>query len=137
MTIENQQVVILKLTKDNYDNCCIQMRASLGAHDVINMVKDGYEEPVSKEAEADMVEVQHTILRSGRKKDCKAKSTISQGLDEATFEIIAAAKTSKEVWETLHKTPKGANKVEKIRLQTIRGEFESLQMKFVESITDY
>ncbi|KAI9176592.1 hypothetical protein LWI28_004728 [Acer negundo] len=133
----NAQVVIPKLTKDNYDNWCIQMRALLGSQDVMDIVEDGYTEPASKEAEGTMTEAQTTTLRADRKKDCKAKSIIYQGLDEPTFELIASSKSSKEVWDTLHKTYKGADKVKRIRLQTLRGEFESLRMKSNESIAEF
>ncbi|KAI9175224.1 hypothetical protein LWI28_029217 [Acer negundo] len=66
----NAQVVIPKLTKDNYDNWCIQMRALLGSQDVMDIVEDGYTEPASKEAEGTMTEAQTTTLRADRKKDC-------------------------------------------------------------------
>jgi hypothetical protein len=129
--------LIPKLTKDNYDNWSIQMRALLGAQDVMEVVEEGYEEPASKEAVTALEEEQKTILRAERKKDCKAKSILYQGLDEATFEIIASATSSKEIWETLQKTFRGAEKVKRIRLQTLRGEFESLRMKSSESISEY
>ncbi|KAL5816417.1 hypothetical protein ACOSQ3_024795 [Xanthoceras sorbifolium] len=137
MANNNAHIVIPKLTKDNYDNWCIQMRALLGSQDVMEIVEDGYTEPASKEAEGTLTEAQATTLRADRKKDCKAKSIIYQGLDEATFEIIASAKSSKEVWDTLLKTYKGADKVKRIRLQTLRGEFESLRMKSNESIAEF
>ena len=91
----------------------------------------------SKEAEATMPEARRTTLRADRKKDCKAKSILYQGLDDTTFEIIASVKSSKEIWEILHKTHKGADKVKKIRRQTLRGKFEVLRMKSSESIADY
>ncbi|KAL5854902.1 hypothetical protein ACOSQ4_004704 [Xanthoceras sorbifolium] len=137
MANNNAHIVIPKLTKDNYDNWCIQMRALLGSQDVMEIVEDGYTEPASKEAEGTLTEAQATTLRADRKKDCKAKSIIYQGLDEATFEIIASAKSSKEVWDTLLKTYKGADKVKRIRLQTLRWEFESLRMKSNESIAEF
>ncbi|KAL5810691.1 hypothetical protein ACOSQ4_027259 [Xanthoceras sorbifolium] len=133
----NAHIVIPKLTKDNYDNWCIQMRALLGSQDVIEIVEDGYTEPASKEVEGTLTEAQTTTLKADRKRDCKAKSIIYQGLDEVTFEIIASAKSSKEVWDTLLKTYKGANKVKRIHLQTLQGEFESLRMKSNESIAEF
>jgi len=60
----------------------------------------GYDEPNSKEAEDSLQEAQKQVLKANRKKDNKAK-TIYQGLDKATFEIIASAKTSKEIGEVL------------------------------------
>ncbi|KAG6628040.1 hypothetical protein CIPAW_15G172600 [Carya illinoinensis] len=116
MATGNTQTTIPKLFKDNYDHWCIQMRALLGAQDAMDMVEDGYEESTSKQTEATMTDTRRKIIQSDRKKDCKAKSILYQGPDEATFEIIAPLKTSKEVWETLHKTYRGVDKVEGIRL---------------------
>ncbi|MBE2321338.1 retrotransposon gag domain-containing protein, partial [Solirubrobacter sp. CPCC 204708] len=101
------------------------------------IVEDGYSEFASREAEAALTDAQRTTLKTDRKKDCKAKSILYQGLDESTFEIIASAKTSNEVWEMLQKTYKGADKVKSIRLQTLRGEFEFLCMKSSESISEF
>ena len=53
-------------------------------------------------------------------------------MDEGTFEKILSATTSKEVWEVLQNTHKGVDKVHKVRLQTLIGEFESLNMKELE-----
>jgi hypothetical protein len=38
MTIENTQTLILKLTKDNYDNWCIILKAFLGSQKYIEIV---------------------------------------------------------------------------------------------------
>jgi len=85
----------------------------------MEIVENGYDEPASKEVEATLKEEQKTTLCAERKKDCKARSIIYQGLDEMTFEIIAFATSSKEIWEMLQKTYKGADKVKRIRLQSL------------------
>ena len=82
-------------------------------------------------------EAHKQALKVNRKKDNKAKTIIYQGLDEDTFEIIASAETSKEIWEALQQKYKGADRIKKIHLQSLRGEFELLQMKSLESISDY
>jgi len=101
MTTENTQTLIPKLTKDNYDSWFIRLKAFLGSQECIEIVQYGYEEPESKEAEDALQEVQKQVLKANRKKDNKAKTIIYQGLDESTFEIIALAETSKEIWEAL------------------------------------
>ncbi|XP_038896515.1 keratin, type II cytoskeletal 2 epidermal-like [Benincasa hispida] len=53
------------------------------------------------------------------------------------FETIVNAETSKAAWDKLQLTHRGANRVKKVRLQTLRGEFESLQMKETEVIAEY
>ena len=71
------------------------------------------------------------------KKEKKALFTIYQGVDDATFELIASAKTSKEAWEILKKAFDGVERVKKIRLQSLRADFEALQQEGSESIGDY
>ncbi|CAL0306633.1 unnamed protein product [Lupinus luteus] len=54
---------------------------------------------------------------------------IHQCVDESNFEKISNAKTTKEVWDNLEKCYAGAEKVKKVKLQTLRREYELLQMK--------
>ena len=96
------------------------------AQDVIEIVEDGYEESTSKEAEAIMPEVKRTTLRANKKKDCKTKSILYQGLDDTTFEILTLVNKSKDVQEILQKTHKSVDMVKKIHHQ--KGEFEVLLM---------
>jgi len=137
MTTESIQTLIPKLTKDNYDSWCIRLKAFLGSQECLEIVHYGYDEPESKEEEDALQEAQKQALKVNRKKDNKAKTIIYQGLDEDTFEIIASAETSKDIWEALQQKYKGADRIKKIRLQSLRGEFELLQMKSSESISDY
>ncbi|KAH9752860.1 hypothetical protein KPL71_014876 [Citrus sinensis] len=58
-------------------------------------------------------------------------------LHEDAFEKIAGTTSSKEAWEKLETSYKGAEQVKNVRLQTLRGEFESLHMTASESISDY
>jgi hypothetical protein len=105
------------------------LKAFLGSQECIEIVQYGYDEPESKEAENALQEAEKQVFKANRKKDNKAKIIIYQGLDEGIFEIIAYAKTSKEIWEALQQKYIGADRIKKIRLQSLRGEFELLQMK--------
>jgi hypothetical protein len=137
MTTESTQTLIPKLTKDNYDSWCIRLKAFLGSQECLEIVHYGYDEPESKEEEDGLQEAQKQALKVNRKKDNKAKTIIYQGLDEDTFEIIASAETSHDIWEALQQKYKGTDRIKKIRLQSLRGEFELLQMKSSDSISDY
>ncbi|KAL5789098.1 hypothetical protein ACOSQ2_003986 [Xanthoceras sorbifolium] len=122
------------LKNENYDNWSIKMKALLGAHDVWEVVEKGYTEP---EDESTLSQTQKDSLKDSRKRDKKALYLIYQALDDDGFEKISSASSAKQAWEKLQIPYKGVEKVKKVRLQTLRGEFESLHMKASESISDY
>ena len=53
------------------------------------------------------------------------------------YERIAKAASSKQAWEIIQSAYKGEQRVQKARLQTLRSEFEKLEMKETESIAEY
>ena len=110
------------------------MKALLGSQDVWEIVEKGYNEP---QEGATLSQAQRDSLKDSRKRDKKALYLIYQGLDEDAFEKISEATTAKEAWEKLQTSYKGAEPVKKVRLQTLRSEFETLHMKDAESISDY
>ena len=110
------------------------MKALLGAHDVWEIVEKGYNEPKD---EATLSQAEKDGLRDSRKRDKKALFLIYQALDDDGFEKISSATSAKEAWGKLQPSCKGSEQVKKVRLQTLRGEFESLHMKESESISDY
>ncbi|KAK6137871.1 hypothetical protein DH2020_028379 [Rehmannia glutinosa] len=122
------------LNTSNYDNWSIKMKALLGAHEVWDIVEKGYVEP---QDEATLSQTQKDNLKDSRKRDKKALYLIYQALDDDGFEKISSATTAKDAWEKLQTSHKGAEQVKKVRLQTLRGEFEALHMKESESISDY
>ncbi|KAL8127506.1 hypothetical protein AgCh_014423 [Apium graveolens] len=128
---------IPKLTSTNYGNWSIQMKVLLGSYDNWDIVESGYDEPTDAAAEAALSNAEKMILKETRKKDKKVLYTIIQGVDESTFEKISNAKTAKDAWEILQKSFQGVEKVKKVRLQVLRGEFENLKMKSSENIGEF
>lgn len=110
------------------------MKALLGAHDVWEIIENGY---VDSQDDTGLSQPQRDKLRDARKRDKKALFLIYQALGDDDFEKISSASTAKEAWEKLQNSCKGAEQVKKVRLQTLRGEFESLHMKESESVSDY
>jgi hypothetical protein len=53
------------------------------------------------------------------------------------FEKIIYDTSSKDAWEILKSSTFRVDKLNKVRLQTLRTEFESLMMKESESVGDY
>ncbi|KAI0515873.1 hypothetical protein KFK09_008541 [Dendrobium nobile] len=98
------------------------------------MVEKGY---IEHQEEAVLSTAQRELLKESRKKDKKAVFFIYQALDETNFEKVASESTSKQAWEILQVAYKGIDKIKKIRLQTLRAEFEALQMKEAENVEDY
>ena len=110
------------------------MRALLGAQDAWEVVETGYNEA---EVTGSSTANQLRALKEMRMKDKTALYLLFQAVDESGFEKIAGASTSKEAWDTLQKVFKGADRVKQVRLQTLRGELESVKMKESEYVSSY
>ncbi|XP_070016596.1 uncharacterized protein [Nicotiana sylvestris] len=115
------------LTKDNYEKWCLRLKVILGSQDVWKIVDRGYAKPDNDEA---LPQNEKEVLAKTRKKDQQALTLIHQCLDDAMFEI-------KEAWEILQNSLQGVDKVKKVKLQTLRADFEVLKMKESECISDY
>eukprot|EP00253_Pinus_taeda_P025594 PITA_25594 len=77
------------------------------------------------------------LLKSNRKKDSKALVFLYQTVDQSVFPRIAAAKTSKEAWQTLKTAYQGMEKVKTAKLQLLRRDFENLNMKESNNIDSF
>ncbi|XP_073103835.1 uncharacterized protein [Elaeis guineensis] len=136
MASDGVQMQIPKLTKENFGNWCIQMKSLFGSQDLWEIVNDGYTEP-TPDQERGYNQNQKEALRVTRRRDKKALFQLYQALDEVTFERIAEATSAKQAWDTLSIIFKGEEKVKRIRLQQLRGEFEVATMKETENIFNY
>ncbi|XP_019439046.1 PREDICTED: uncharacterized protein LOC109344747 [Lupinus angustifolius] len=112
------------LVGKNYDRWQVQMKVLFGYQEVLEVVQNGVQL-----VEDDAPEVQQSTSRESKRKDCKALFMIHQCVDESNFEKISSAKTAKEAWENLEKCYAGAEKVKKVRLQILRREALTNQMK--------
>ena len=110
------------------------MKALLGSQDAWKVVEEGFEEPKDNTG---YTTVQNKALKELRSKDKAALYMLLWAVDESDFEKIAKATTLKEAWDTLEKVFKGTDLVKQVRLQTLRGELESMKIKDSENVSNY
>ena len=110
------------------------MKVLLKALELWNIVEAGYEET---DNEAALTQAQMNTLRENRKKDSKALFHIYQTIEMQVYERVAKAENAKQAWDMIENAYKGKEKVKKVRLQSLRKEFEKLEMKEDETIKDY
>ncbi|KAI9187123.1 hypothetical protein LWI28_024667 [Acer negundo] len=60
-----------------------------------------------------------------------------QAIDRSILETILCKESSKEIWESMKKKYQGSSRVKRAQLQALRKDFETLQMKGSESVTNY
>ncbi|KAK8935961.1 hypothetical protein KSP39_PZI012924 [Platanthera zijinensis] len=75
--------------------------------------------------------------KEDRKMDALALHFIQQGVSTAIYPRIMGSKSSKEAWDRLQTEYKGTKKVIKIKLQTLRRQFDDIKMKEGEKSQEY
>lgn len=105
------------------------MEAILGFQDALEVVQRGYTKMVEKMDDDKAKEV--------KKRDYKALFIIHQCVDPGNYEKISRAKTAKEAWEILQQAYEGADKIKKVRLQTLKRQYELLAMESNEGVGSY
>ncbi|KAH0730437.1 hypothetical protein KY289_001625 [Solanum tuberosum] len=122
------------LTRKNNEKWCLRMKVILGSQDVWDIVDKRYTKVVDEET---LSSNEKEVLLKTRKKDQHALTLIHQCLDDSMFDKVADATTSKEAWQILQNSLQEVDKVKKIKLLTLRVDFEVLKMKESESISDF
>ncbi|KHN07855.1 Retrovirus-related Pol polyprotein from transposon TNT 1-94, partial [Glycine soja] len=116
----------------NYDQWSMKMKAILGYQDVWDLVVNGLDLlPVNPTT------AQQAIYRDAKKKDCKGLCILHQCVNQEIFEKIARTETSKAAWDVLASSYAGDQKLKKVRLQTLRRQYELLGMEESETIATY
>lgn len=108
------------LAKSNYTVWALKMKVFMKAQGVWNAV-----EPSDAKAVID------------EKTDKVALAMIYQGIPEEMLLSISEKKTAKEGWEALKVMCQGADRVKKARVQTLKAEFESLQMNESDQLHEF
>ncbi|KAA8540036.1 hypothetical protein F0562_026728 [Nyssa sinensis] len=100
-----------------------------------SLIETGYEEPAI--GAPLLSEGQQKELEALKLKDLKAKNYLFQAIDRTILETILEKDTSKKIWESMKKKYEGNARVKRSTLQALRRDFETLEMKVGETITDY
>ncbi|XP_074378561.1 uncharacterized protein LOC141720104 [Apium graveolens] len=108
------------LTKSNYTAWSLKMKVFMKAQGVWGAIEQ--KEP---RAAVDERTVQMAL------------AAIYQGVPEDVLLVIAEKETAKEAWEAIKTICMGVERAQKARVQTLKGEFESLMMKDTEKIEDF
>ena len=102
------------------------MKALFGSLDAWDMTHEGFEEPTEV---GGYTAAQTKALKETRSKDKTVLYMLFRAVNEPGFQKIVGSTTSKQAWDTLEKVFKGADRVKQVRLQTLRGKLEKIQMK--------
>ncbi|XP_050126054.1 uncharacterized protein LOC126603292 [Malus sylvestris] len=100
-----------------------------------SLIEIGYEEP-AKGAQP-LSEARHKELDAVKLKDLKAKNYLFQAIDRSILETMLEKDTSKKIWDSMKTKYEGNARVKHSTLQALRRNFETLEMKVGEIITNY
>ncbi|XP_004502133.1 uncharacterized protein [Cicer arietinum] len=110
------------------------MKVLLVSQCIWEIVEKSYEKPPDEESLSQ--KKKETLLKT-KMKDQLVVTFIYQCLDDSMFVKVVDTTTLKEAWEIFEKSLQDIGKVKKMKLQSLRGDFEALKMKDSESILDY
>lgn len=118
----------------DYDHWSLLMENLLRSKEYFEVVKDGVSEPASDEM---LSEAQKKALAEARLKDLKAKNYLFSAIDKSILKTITLKDTSKQLWDSMKTKYQGNSRVKRAQLQTLRRNFELLEMRNKEFISDY
>ncbi|PNY16763.1 retrovirus-related Pol polyprotein from transposon TNT 1-94 [Trifolium pratense] len=77
------------------------------------------------------------IANESKLQDLKVKNYLFQSIDRTILETMLVHDTTKDIWDAIKRRYQGSTKVKRAQLQTLRREFELLEMKEGESVDDF
>lgn len=118
----------------DYEHWSMLMKTLLKSKEYWVVIEPGYTEP----REGTVLTVaQQTDLDALRLKDLKAQNYLFQSIDKQILKTMTHKETAKQIWDAMKSKYQGNVRVKKAQLQRLRREFEILEMKEGESVTDY
>lgn len=99
-----------------------------------DLIEEGYVEPARGVI---LTGAQRQELAEKKLKDLKVKNYLFQAIDKSILKTIIQKDTAKQMWDSLKTKYQGNERVKRAQLQRLRREFEVLEMKEAETITEY
>jgi len=134
MSNEGQNLLSIPKFDGDYDHWRLLMENLLRSKEWWHLIEPGYVEPAAGVRET---EAEKTAREQLKLKDLKVKNYLFSAIDKNVLRTILQKETSAQLWESLRKKYQGNAKVKRAQLQALRREFEVLEMKDGETITDY
>ncbi|GAA0184997.1 hypothetical protein LIER_32285 [Lithospermum erythrorhizon] len=131
---EDKSHKIIPRFDGHYDHWSEMMENLLRAKGVWSVVERGHVEPLNTEV---LNNNQRVLLEESWTRDYQVKHYLFQALERSVFEQILDRSTTKSIWDSLKKKFGGNEKIKKSMRNTLRREFELLEMRKGEIITDY
>ncbi|CAM8943861.1 unnamed protein product [Rhodiola kirilowii] len=116
-----------------YDHWSLLMENFLRSKEYWNIVEKGFIEPATKEGEV-LSHAQTKILEESRLKDLREKNYLFSSIDKTILKTITQKKTLKLLWDSMKTKYQGNERMKRAQLQTLRRDFELLEMKGGESV---
>ena len=118
----------------HYEHWSMLMENLLRSKGYWSLIETGYEEVQDGSV---LSETQQKQLDDLKIKDLKVKNYLFQAIDRTILEQILKKDTSKLIWNSMKKKFEGNARVKRSALQALRREFEILEMRPSETITEY
>lgn len=134
MANDGQNLLSIPKFDGDYDYWSMLMENLLRSKEYWSIIDPGYTEPSST---AVLTVSQTKTLEEQRVKDLKAKNYLLQFTNKSILKTITQKEIAKQLWDSMKIKYQGNESVQRARLQILRKNFELLEMKLGESVTDY
>ena len=118
----------------DYDHWCMLMENLLRSKEYWSVIEVGCGETISGEV---LTPVQKKAAEDMKLKDLKTKNYLFQSIDKSILKTIAQKDTTKQIWDSMKTKYQGNVRVQRAQLQILRRNFEVLEMKAGETVTNY
>lgn len=130
----SSQAPIVPKFDGDYDHWSLVMENLFRSKEYWGVIDPGFAE---LESSTQLSAAQQKTLDEMRLKDLKARNFLFYSIDKNVLRTITQKNTAKQLWDAMKVKYQGNARVKRAQLQRLRREYEMLEMKTGESVTDY